>query len=345
MRAIGIREYGGLDCVRLIEVDDPLAGPGEVVVDVRSAALNHLDVWVRTGRPGPDLPMPHVLGSDGAGVIAAVGHGVSGSRVGEEVVIAPGLSCRQCAACRRGEHSECDSFGTIGANRPGTFAERVAIPAYAAHPKPRALSFDQAAALPVAYLTAWRMLVTRAKLLPGESVLVHGIGGGVALAALQIAELIGARVIVTSSSDEKLGKARALGADHAINYGSASDVAAAVRELTGGRGADVVVDTVGASTWPIDLRAVRKGGRVVLCGVTTGAEAPTDLRTVYWNQLSLLGSTFGNDEELRLLLSATETAGLRPVIDSTYDLEDATEAMERMETGGQFGKLVLRVSR
>ncbi|HOS92465.1 MAG TPA: zinc-binding dehydrogenase [Armatimonadota bacterium] len=343
MRAIGIHEYGGLDRVQLIEVDEPTAADGEVVIDVRSAALNHLDVWVRNGRPGPGLPMPHILGSDAAGVITAVGEGVPRSRLGEEVVITPGLSCRRCEACIRGEHSECESFGIIGANRPGTFAERVAVPAYCAHPKPRALSFDQAAALPVAYLTSWRMLLSRAKLRPGESVLVHGVGGGVALAALQIAKLIGALVIVTSSSEEKLAKARALGADHSIDYGASPDVAGAVRELTDGRGVDVVVDTVGAATWPIDLSVVRKGGRVVLCGVTTGAEAPTDLRTVYWRQLSLLGSTFGNDEEFRLLLNATESAGLRPVIDSTYDIEDAADAMERMEAGKQFGKLVLRV--
>jgi NADPH:quinone reductase-like Zn-dependent oxidoreductase len=344
MRAATIRQYGGPECIVVEEIREPEPGAGEVLVEVRSAALNHLDVWVRSGRPGPGLPMPHVLGTDAAGVVHSLGHGVSGFEKGEDVVVYPGLSCRRCDACLRGQPSECPEFGIIGSQRWGTFAEYVAVPAISLHRKPESLSFNEAAALPVAYLTAWRMLCGRARLHAGETVLIHGIGGGVAIAALQIAKILGAEAIVTSSSDQKLASAVALGADRVINYARSEDIAAAVREYTDGRGADVVVDTVGAAAWPVDLTAVRKAGRIVLCGVTTGAEAVADLRTIYWNQLTILGSTLGSDAEMRQLLRAVEANLLEPVIDSVFPLEEARTAAERMERGEQFGKLVLEIA-
>ncbi len=343
MRAVTIHEYGGLDRLRIDEIAEPRAGEDEVVLDVRAAALNHLDIWVRMGRPGPALEMPHVLGSDAAGVVVETGPRVQGVAVGDEVILNPGLSCAICEYCNRGEQSECLSFGIVGLSRPGTFAERVAVPAGNVIPKPPQLGFEEAAALPLAYLTAWRMLMTRARLRPGESVLIHGIGGGVALAALQLAKLAGASVIVTSSSDEKLARAGDLGADRKINYRSCGDVAQTVKDLTAGRGVDVAVDTVGAATWPIDFSAVRRGGRIVLCGVTTGPDVQTNLQALYLNQLTIMGSTMGSHEDFRLMVESVTAAGLKPIVDSVEPLERAQVAMARMEAGGQFGKIVLRM--
>jgi NADPH:quinone reductase-like Zn-dependent oxidoreductase len=341
MKAVTIREHGGPDVVRVDDVDAPSAAPGEVVLDVRAAALNHLDLWVRIGRPGMDLDFPHVLGSDAAGVVAEVGDGVDGLAPGDEVVLNPGLSCGACDACRRGEQSECRSYSIVGLGRWGTFAEQVAVPARCVRPKPVHLDWTEAAALPLAYLTAWRMLMTRAGLRPGETVLIHGIGGGVALGSLQIAKLAGAWAVVTSSSDDKLARAEDLGADVTVNYRSEPDVAKAVIGATGGRGVDVVVDTVGADTWPIDFQAVRRGGRIVNCGVTTGAEAATPLHALYWKQVTVLGSTMGSDEDFRRLLLAVEANELAPVVHATYALADAADALACMEAGEQFGKIVL----
>ncbi len=341
MRAVTIREHGDLGVVRVEGLPAPAAAGGEVVLDVRAASLNHLDIWVRKGGRAA-LSFPHVLGSDCAGVVAAVGPGVSQWKVGDEVVVAPGLSCGTCEACRRGEQSECSSFGIIGLSRPGVFAEQAAVPAANLYPKPPNLSFEEAASLGIAYATSWRMLFTRARLRPGEAVLIHGIGGGVAIAALQFAKAAGATAIVTSSSDVKLQRAKELGAAHVLNY-STANVAEAVRELTGGRGVDVSVNTVGAAAWAADFAAVRKGGRIVLCGVTTGAEAPTNLQALYWNQINVLGSTFASQTDFRQMLATVEATGLRPIIDSVFPLAQAREAMGRMERAEQFGKIVLRV--
>jgi NADPH:quinone reductase-like Zn-dependent oxidoreductase len=325
------------------DVPAPEPGPGEAVVRLRAAALNHLDVWVRRGGRAPAPAGPQVLGSDGAGVVSALGPGACGMAVGQEVVVNPGLACGTCELCRGGQQSLCVDFGIIGMSRAGTFAEQVAVPAANLAPKPAHLSFAEAAALTLAHTTAWRMLMTRAGLQPGETVLIHGIGGGVALAALQIARLVCARAIVTSSSDEKLDRARALGADETINYRATPDVAGRVRDLTNRRGVDVAVDTVGAATWPIDLAALRRGGRVVVCGVTSGAEASTDLRALYWNQLTALGSTLGSDQDFRAMLRAVSAARMKPVIDCVLPLEQARAAAERMERGQQFGKIVLDI--
>lgn len=341
MRAATAREHGGLEVVEVREMPEPQPGPGEVVLEVRAAALNHLDIWVRMGGR-MQLPVPHILGSDCAGVVAAFGPEVECLSVGDEVVVFPGLSCGVCEACRRGEESECADFGIIGLSRPGVFAERAAVPAANLWPKPESLSFEQAAALGIAYTTAWRMLFSRARLRPGETVLIHGVGGGVALAALQFATAAGARAIVTSSSDGKLARAAELGAARGINYRK-EDVAAAAREFTGGRGADVCFNTVGAAAWPIDFAAARKGGRIVICGVTTGAQVETNLQALYWNQLTILGSTMGSLEALRLMVETFGATGLKPIIDSVVPLDQAKEAMARMEAGEQFGKTILRI--
>jgi NADPH:quinone reductase-like Zn-dependent oxidoreductase len=343
MKAAIIQEHGSVDCITVGEFPDPKAGEGEVVLEIRSAALNHLDIWVRKGRPGVQLDMPHVLGSDSAGVIVELGPKTHGVNIGDEVILNPGLSCGYCECCGRGQQSECMSFGIVGMSRHGTFAEKVAVPFQNVLPKPAHLNFDEAAALPLAYQTAWRMLMTRAGLRAGETVLIHGIGGGVALAALQLAKLAGAGVIVTSSSDEKLSRAKTIGADHVINYKTADDLAEVVKDITKGRGVDVVIDTVGAGTWTTNFSIIRRGGRIVLCGVTTGPEATTDLRSLYWNQLTVMGSTMGSNEDVRQMLRAVETARLKPVMDSVKSLEEIQDAMSRMEAGEQFGKIVVKV--
>jgi NADPH:quinone reductase-like Zn-dependent oxidoreductase len=337
-----MEKHGGPEVVSVREIADPKATPGEVVLSVEAASLNHLDLWVRQGGRA-DIPMPHVLGSDAAGIVDEVGDGVEGVRVGDEVIVHPGLSCGTCEFCRRGEQSECADFGIIGMQRPGVFAEKVAVPAGNVHPKPASLSFEEAACVGIAYLTAWRMLFTRAEFRSGETVLIHGIGGGVALAALQFVRDAGGRAIVTSSSDEKLSKANELGAAHGINYQASEDVAAEVLDATAGRGVDISFNTVGKAGWEVDLQAVRKGGRVVICGVTTGAEAPTNLQALYWNQLSLLGSTMGSRDDLRGMMATLTATGLEPIIDSVHPLDDAPKALARMEAGEQFGKIILRV--
>lgn len=330
--------------VRIEEMPDPKFAEDEVVIEVRAAGLNHLDIWVRKGRGGANPAEPHILGSDASGVVVDVGSRVHGVKVGDEVILNPGLSCGCCDYCRGGRQSECVSFGIVGLSRQGTFAERVAAPARNVAPKPSHMSFNEAGAFVLAQLTAWRMLMTRAQLRPGQTVLIHGIGGGVALCALQLAKLAGARVIVTSSSDQKLDRASRIGADDAINYKAVDDVAQCVKDLTSGTGVDIVIDTIGAATWPINFSAVRRGGKIVLCGITSGAEAITNLQALYWNQLTVMGSTMGSDEDFRQMVAAVSEAELRPVIDSAMPLEKVKEAMGKMETAEQFGKIVLEIS-
>ncbi len=343
MKAVVVTEHGELDNVDVAELARPKPGQGEVLIQVKSAALNHLDIWVRKGGRGMTLAMPHVLGSDASGVISEMDSHTSGFAVGDEVIINPGLSCGRCEHCARDEQSECSSFGIVGMSRPGTFAEYVAVPAANLYRKPAHLSFDEAAALPLVYVTAWRMLMTRTGLKSGQTLLIHGIGGGVALAALQLAKLAGADVIVTSSSDEKLKRAEQIGANHIINY-KRHDVAICVKELTSGRGVDVVVDTVGTATWSIDFACARRGGKIVICGVTSGPKAETNLQALYWNQLTIMGSTMGSDDDFSAMLSAVSAAKLKPVVDSVLPLAEVREAMSKMEAARQFGKIVLKIS-
>jgi NADPH:quinone reductase-like Zn-dependent oxidoreductase len=343
VKAAYIEQNGDLDTIQAGEVRDPEPARDEVVIEVRAASLNHLDIWVRKGRPGLELCFPHVLGSDATGTVAALGSEVDTIELGQEVIVDPGLSCGVCEYCLRGEQSECLHYGIVGMSRPGTFAERVTVPATNVYEVPEHLSSAEAAALPLAYLTAWRMLMTRGGLRPGNTVLIHGIGGGVALAGLQLARHAGAEAIVTSSSDEKLARASKLGASATINYANNSDVAAAVKDLTGGRGVDLVLDSVGAATWPINFGAIRRGGRIVHCGVTSGASAQVDISALYWNHVTIMGSTMGSREDFRQMVRAVSSAKLKPVVDSVVALNDARDAMGRMERGEQFGKIVLDI--
>ena len=343
MRALLITGHGGADKLEIREVREPEPGPGEVVVEVRAAALNHLDLFVLSGLPGIPPSFPHVGGADGAGVVARVGEGVQGWQEGDEVVLNAGVSCGTCEFCRKGEESLCVRFSLLGEHLPGTFAGFVKVPAASLGRRPAHLDWAESAAFPLTFLTAWRMLVTRARLSAGETVLVHGIGGGVALAALAIAKRLGATVFVTSSNDAKLEEAVRMGADLALNY-TQRDIAKEIRAVTGKRGVDVVVDTAGQATWMTSLKCAAKGGRIVTCGATTGPNPAEEVRLVFWNQLSILGSTMGSATDWRAMVAAVERWEMHPVVDSVLPLDRGPEAYQRLASGGHFGKLVLAVS-
>jgi NADPH:quinone reductase-like Zn-dependent oxidoreductase len=340
VKAVTMRAHGGPEVLKLEELPDPKAGPGQVLVRVRAAALNHLDVWVRRGWPGLTLEWPHVPGSDIAGVIEAVGPGVAGISAGDEVILNPGVSCGRCEMCLSGLDNGCRRYAILGEHVSGGYAERLAVPAANVLGKPKNLSFDEAACLPLVFLTAWHALVTRAGLRAGETVLVQAAGSGVGSAAVQIAKLIGATVIATAGSDEKCRKALALGADHAVNY-EAEDFLARAKALTGKRGVDVVFEHVGKKTWEKSLLSLASGGRLVTVGATTGWDPPTDLRHVFYRQLSVLGSTMGSKGELFQVLRFVEQGKLRPVLDRVLPLGEAARAQELLSSRAQFGKIVL----
>jgi len=315
MKAIRIHEDGGPDVLRFEDAPEPEPREGEALVELRAASLNHLDVWVRKGMPS--VPKPRILGADGAGVIAGTG---------ERVVINPAIISN-------------GKMHIVGETMDGTHAERIALPRAYLHPIPDGLSFEEAAAFPLVFLTAYRMLVTRARLQQGEWVLIWGIGGGVATAALAVAKALGAHAIVTSSSDEKLERARGLGADAVVNHAT-GDVVAAVKEQTGG-GAHVIVDDVGDATWKRTLEAARAEARVVVCGATTGPNPPAALHRVWWKQLSILGSSMGTPEDFQGVYDLIAAGKARPVVDRVFPLAEARAAHERLEAGEQLGKIVL----
>ena len=341
MKAIRFHEFGGPEVLRYEDVPEPKPGPGEVLVALRAAALNHLDLFVRNGGV-PKTPLPHIGGADGAGVVAAAGPGATRYASGTRVFFDPGLSDGTCDYCARGEHSLCDRWEILGEHRNGTFAQAVVIPEVNLRPIPEAKTFEEAAAFPLVFLTAWRMVVGKARVQPGETVLILGIGGGVALAALQIAKHAGARVLVTSGSDTKLERARQLGADVGINH-KASDFSKEAWTLTDKRGVDVVIDDVGAATWPGSIRALAKGGRLVTCGATSGPKPEEDIRRIFAKQIAIYGSTMGTRHDWEQVTRLLAAGTLKPVIDTTFPLEQAAAAQQRMERAEQFGKLVLTI--
>jgi len=325
VKAVRIHEDGGPEVLRYEDAPDPVAGPGEVLIGLRAASLNHLDVWLRRGLPS--APKPRILGADGAGVVVALGEGVDRFREGDEVVINPGLD---------------EGARIVGEHMDGTHAELIALPADYIYPLPDGLTFEQAASFPLVFETAYRMLVTRGGLQEGEWVFVWGIGGGVATAAMQIAKALGARVIVTSSSDEKLARARELGADATVNHAEA-DVAAAVREATDGHGADVVVEHVGEATWKTSLQVAASGGRVAVCGATSGPNPPANLHRIWWKQLTVLGSTMGTQADFQAVYELVASGRAEPIVDRAFPLAEAAAAHEHLEAGRQLGKVVLTI--
>ena len=345
MRGLTISAHGG---VERLELRDDLPAPAlrtptDVRVRVHAAALNHLDLFVLEGLPGVTIVPPFVVGTDAAGVVDAVGPAVTSVRVGDRVIVNPGISCRTCEYCRDGEQPLCVRFRVLGEHVPGLAAELVVVPETNVRTIPDDLPMEDAAAFTLATLTAWRLMVTRARVRAGEDVLIWGIGGGVALAALQICKAIGARVWVTSSSDAKLARARALGADVTLDH-TRDDVPRLVRERTGKRGMDVVLDNVGEATWERSLLALGRRGRLVTCGGTTGPMVTTDVRRLFWNQWSIMGSTMGSDAEFDAVTAELRAGRLRPPVDSVWPIEEGRRAYERLASGEHFGKVVLRVA-
>jgi len=344
LKAVCIHEHGGLDKLRYEETDDPkLNSSREVVVQLRAAALNRIDILNREGVTGMEVSLPHILGADGAGVVVDVGDRVTNVKKGDAVCLYPPSGCGRCEFCRTDRDYMCVHVRVIGERIKGTYAEYIKVPAENCFPIPTDYSFEEAAAFPLVFITIWRMLVTNAALKPGEHVLILGIGGGVASAALQLAKQMNAHVIVTSSSDAKLEMAKNHGADHGINYRKA-DFVKEVRALTGKRGVDVVVDCVGGESWAKSLAALAKGGRLVTCGATAGAFPQTNIRRIFWNHLSIFGSTLGSRQEFQQLLSFCSASGIRPIIDQVFPLQEAAAAQQRLEEGRQFGKIVLQVA-
>lgn len=335
MNAVVLRELGEPENLKLEVLPDPAPGPGEVVVRLKAAALNHRDVWIRRGRYA-GIRLPIVLGSDGSGIVESVGPSADGALVGRAVVINPSLDWGRDPRVQSGK------FRILGLPDNGTYAERVAVPAANVLAKPEALSFEEAAAVPLAALTAYRAVVTRAAVSPGETVLVTGIGGGVALFIMQMCLVRGAHVFVTSGKDEKIDRAKALGALGGANYAS-GDWVKAILEMTAGRGPDVIIDSIGGETFERSLELVRPGGRIVTFGSTTGAARTIEVRRIFWKQLTVLGSTMGTSEEFASAVAFYSTGSLKPVIDKTYPLGDVSEAHRRMEASEQFGKILLRI--
>lgn len=341
MKAVIFNQHGGPEVLLYTDAPDPTIKANEVLVEVKACALNHLDVWARGGLPGIEIPLPHILGNDIAGLVCEVGELVSWVRSGDEVMLQPGVSCGHCVECLSGRDNLCRDYEIIGYHRHGGYAELVAAPGVNVIPKPKNLSWAEAAALPLVTVTAWHMLVTRANVQPGEDVLVHAAGSGVGSIGIQVAKLRGARVIATASSDDKLAKAKVLGADEVVNY-SNDDWPKEVKRLTNRRGVDVVFEHTGAATWPGSIASLKPNGRLVTCGATSGFAAQTDLRQVFYRHLTILGSFMGSKSELLEAMKFVENRKIRAVIDQELPLAEARRAHELMENRAQFGKIVLK---
>jgi len=342
MKAVVMEARGGPEVLKVAEVPTPEPGPKEVRIRVKAAALNHLDIWVRKGVASPKLPLPHILGADASGVVDAVGPGVTGFAPGDEVVVNPGLSCGHCERCLAGEDNLCAKYEILGEHRFGAYAEYLVVPEVNLLKKPPNLSFEEAAAIPLTFLTAWQMVVDKLLVRPGEDVLVMAAGSGVSVAAIQIAKLFGARIIATAGSEEKLRKAKELGADETVNY-THPDWPKEVRRLTGGKGADKVVDHTGALYFEGVIRATANGGRIAIAGASSGYEGTLPFAHVFFRQLSILGSTMGSKSRLFPILRFVEQGRLKPVVGQVLSLEEAAEGHRLLEERRVFGKVVLRV--
>jgi NADPH:quinone reductase-like Zn-dependent oxidoreductase len=343
MRAVYFSEHGGPEVLTIGDMEDPVAGHGDVVIDIEAAALNHIDLFLRRGLPGLKIPLPHIPGCDASGTISSVGEGVEGLSAGDRVLMNPSVSCGRCEFCVRGDASLCTTYRLIGETTQGTCCEKIAVPAVNAIPIPDSLSFEDAASLPLVFLTAWRMLVTRGRLRAGEDVLILGAAAGVGIAAVQIAKVAGARVLAAAGTEEKLALCRDLGADVVINY-TEEDFVKRVRTETNKRGADVVVDYVGKDTWERSLRCLVSGGRLLTCGATTGYDPVTDLRHVFYRQLEIIGSTMGSRNDLMIPLNMILQGRMRTVVGAVYDMADIADAHRDMANRAVLGKAVIRIS-
>jgi NADPH:quinone reductase-like Zn-dependent oxidoreductase len=340
MRAVVLRQHGGPEVLAVEELPEPHAGPGEVRVRVAAVAVNHLDIWVRNGLPHLKLEYPFRLGADVAGTVDELGAGTRGVAVGDEVVVNPGHSCGRCKECLSGRDNLCRFYRLMGEDISGGYCEQIVVPAQNVVTKPKSIAFTDAAALPTTFLTAWQMLTRKAPVRPGDDVLVMAAGSGVGVAAVQIAKLHGARVIATASTDDKLARAKQLGADETINYAT-QDLVAEVKRLTGKRGVDIIFEHIGAEVWPKLILSLARGGRIVTCGATSGWDARTDLRHVFFRQLEILGSTMGPKGDLFPILDHVGAGRLRPIVDRTMPLVEAQAAHRLLQDRAVFGKIVL----
>jgi len=340
MKAVVFNQHGGPEVLQYVDVPDPRPGPGEVLIEVKATSINHIDIFLRRGMPGIKVPLPKIVGSDAAGIIRELGRDVSGLMPGQRVTINPGITCGHCEFCSAGFGSQCVSWAMVGENRDGAYAEFVVVPAHIVLPIPDHISFEEAAAAPLVFLTAWSMMVGKGNIRPGEDVLILGAGAGVGTAAIQIAKLVGCRVFATASNAEKLQRAKELGADFLINY-TTEEFDKAIRELTNKRGVDIVVDYIGADTWVRSLRSARRGGRVLTCGATTGFAPQTDLRHIFFRQVQVLGSTMGSHREFLDVMKCVFRGQLKPVIDRVLPLPEARKGHELIEQRAVFGKIVL----
>jgi NADPH:quinone reductase-like Zn-dependent oxidoreductase len=324
------------------ELPDPTCGPGEVLVRIKACALNHLDLWIRRGLPALKVPMPHILGCDMSGIVVAVGAGVKHIKEGDEAIVSPGYSCGHCQSCLLGFDNNCREYGIFGEHRSGGYAEFISVPAVNIIPKPANLNFFEAAAFPLTFLTSWHMLVRQCQVQPGDWVLVLAAGSGVGVAAIQIAKLYNAKVIAAAGSDEKLAKAKELGADYLVNY-EKQNFYEEVRRLTNKRGVDIVFENIGEKTWNDSIKSLARGGKLVTCGATTGHNAMTDLRYVFFRNLKIYGNLMGSKGDLLRIVDLVKDGKLKPVIDRVLPLAEAKQAHQLLARREQFGKIVLEV--
>jgi len=345
LKAVRMHGHGGVEQLFFEDTNDPLIdGPGQAIVKLSAAAINHIDIWNRRGLTGVQISMPHILGADGAGMVVNVSGDVENVRVGDAVCLYPPTGCGQCEFCLTDRDFMCFRFRVLGERLEGTYAQYVKLPAQNCFPIPTGFSFEEAAAFPLVFITVWRMLITNARLEPGETILILGIGGGVASASLQVAKKIGVRIIATSGSDKKLEMARDLGADHRINHAS-KDFVKEVQTLTADRGVDVVLDCIGGEFWRKSIASLTQGGRLVTCGATAGGEAKDDIAAICSKELKIYGSTLGSREEFRQVINFLNAVKTKPVIDSIFPLEGAAAAQLHLEKARQFGKIVLQIPR
>jgi NADPH:quinone reductase-like Zn-dependent oxidoreductase len=341
MKAVVVYEHGGVDKLKYEEIGDPEVRANDVLVQVKACAMNHLDIWVRKGLPHLKIKYPHVLGSDVSGIVASVGKDVRGIETGTHVLVSPGITCGRCAHCLSGRDNLCRDYAILGENCPGGCSEYISVPKENILPMPKNVSFEEGASIPLVFLTAWHMLVTRAEIKPGELVLVQAAGSGVGSAAIQIAKLFGATVITTAGTDEKVEKAKKLlGADYGINYDT-QDFLQEVRKITQKRGVDIIIDHTGMVNWEKNILALTMGGRMVVCGSTSGYEGKTDIRQVFFKRLSILGSTMGSKGDLFEVIKHVESEKLKPVVYKILPMSQVQEGHRLMESRDIFGKIVL----
>jgi NADPH:quinone reductase-like Zn-dependent oxidoreductase len=345
MKAAYISNHGSLDNIQIGEVDEIKIGSNDVLIETHFAALNHLDLFVIKGWSGLNLRMPHVIGADGSGVVKEIGSEVSTLKIGDRVTINPGISCGKCVKCLSGKQVLCKKFGIKGEHEWGTFAKFFKMPEINVLKIPKSFPLDKAAAAPLTFLTAYRMVITLGKTRPGEFIFIHGAGGGVSSAAIQIAKYIGARVVATTSSSEKIEKAEKFGADYVINYKEMRDYSQYVyKEITKRRGIDIVIDNVGNATFNTSIRLLRSGGRLITCGATTGAQVELNLANIFWKHLQIKGTTMSNQGEFHEVMRLIFKGKLNPIIDKIYQLDKAKDAEKYLNEGSQFGKVLLKVS-